>query len=847
MKRITVDFGIDLGTTNSTIAVMNDTIPEPIPNRSNSVVTPSAIWIDTRDRLHVGTEAKVRALTSDPDNGDVEFKLRMGMGADGKKVFKRSGREMLPEELSAEVLKSLKTDVQTNLGENIQAAVITVPAAFELPQTDATRRAACGRPACNVAPDSKDNHPAIAGAGFKQCIIVQEPVAASLAYGFQSVSDKVYWLVYDFGGGTFDTALMRVRDGLIQVANHDGDNQLGGKLIDWDIVTNKLIPALQEQFKLPDFRRGNPKWSRALGRLKHAAEEAKIEVCRTRGATELWVDDLCEDAEGTSIDFSYNLTPEDLIEISKPYVNRSLGLCRKVLKEEGIAAGCLEKILMVGGTTLNPWIRETVAESLGAPLDFSIDPITVVARGAAVFAATQLAPETSTEELAGQWRVEIKHDPVGNVVDPDIAGMVLPPEDCDIQGYTIEFVDTKTKWRSGKLSLEASGTFETQLFAEEKRRCEFKLELCDTTGTIIPVSPDRVVYTLGIVPDRPPLSSSIGVGLANNVMNAYLKKGVTLPATKRHDHHSTVTLRAGHADDVLRIPILEGEKTRATRNHYVGELVIRGSDIHRSLPAGSKIEVTVTIDESQDLSMEAYIPILDKEFPICINLQMRHRGLDELRKEAKEQEDRLQKAREKLGNASSELASSAIARIKDEDLVIQVVGLIDAAAVDAGALQQLDRRLRDLAAAIDDIEDAAKWPECLKRAEYELDCARTMANRFGEPEEKDLFQKLERELERSIKSGELTRVENAANALCAFDASIRTRQFSYHISVFNHLSKRQGSMSDIAHAKRIMEQAQRAIQNNDIESLKAANSQLLVLLRECVTKEEFDPKKGTII
>ena len=234
MQRTTIDFGIDLGTTNSTIAVIDGVDARVIPNKVGSGITPSAIWIDPRGRLQVGQEAKQRALVSDSENGDLEFKLRMGLGAQGKKVFVRSGRAMLPEELSSEVLKSLKIDVQTNMGEELRAAVICVPAAFENSQTNATMKAA-----------------KLAGFGLSPLLL--EPVAASLAYGFQTESENVYWMVYDFGGGTFDAAVMRIRDGLIQVVSYDGNNFRGGKLIDWDIVTKKLIPSLGQQFNLPDF------------------------------------------------------------------------------------------------------------------------------------------------------------------------------------------------------------------------------------------------------------------------------------------------------------------------------------------------------------------------------------------------------------------------------------------------------------------------------------------------------------------------------------------------------------------------------------------------------------------
>jgi len=607
MQRTTIDFGIDLGTTNSTIAVVKGTEAEVIPNKIGSAITPSAVWIDKRGNLHVGQEAKERALNSDPQNADLEFKLRMGLDAEGKKVFARSRREMLPEDLSAEVLKSLKMDVQTNSGEEVLAAVITVPAAFELPQTQATQRAA-------------------ERAGFTHCPLLQEPVAASLTYGFQNESDNIYWFVYDFGGGTFDAALMCLRDGLIQVVNHNGDNHLGGKLIDWDIVTKRLIPAATSEFNLPDFRRGNPKWQNVIGRLKFAAEKAKIEVCRTQAASEIWIEDLCEDANGNMVDFAYTLTPTDMERVSQPYIEQSLGLCRKTLADKGISGSNLERILMVGGSTLNPWVRDAVQAELGSKIESSLDPVTLVARGAAIFAGTQNMPEDLVHRNipTGTWKIKLEHEPVDNVADPDIGGKVIAPAGQNIDAYTIEFVDIKTRWRSGRITLGTSGAFLTQLYAEKKRRCEYQIELYDATGNRVPILPEQVSYTIGPSVMNPPAPHSIGVGMSDGRVDVLIKKGTPLPAKTPvpSDHSSTISLRAGQAEDVLRITVLEGENQRADRNHRIGYLEISGKKIKRDLPLGSDIEITMNMDESQNVQVQAFVPVLDEEFEIKFDTKM---------------------------------------------------------------------------------------------------------------------------------------------------------------------------------------------------------------------------------
>src|SRR5260370_39701368 len=185
--------------TNSAMALVTGPSVEGIPNQVGSAITPSAVWIDKRGELRVGQAAKEK-IEEDTGNAVGEFKLRMGLGAQGAKLFKHSNRTMLPEELSAEVLKSLRADVSTQKHEEIRAAVITVPAAFDVPECNATQRAA-------------------QLAGLTMAPLLQEPVAAALAYGFQSASDKVFWLVYDFGGGTFDAAVVELNGGIIQVVN----------------------------------------------------------------------------------------------------------------------------------------------------------------------------------------------------------------------------------------------------------------------------------------------------------------------------------------------------------------------------------------------------------------------------------------------------------------------------------------------------------------------------------------------------------------------------------------------------------------------------------------------------
>ena len=268
MQRTTIDFGIDLGTTNSAIAVLSGVTPEIIKNNEKDAdITPSAVYIDKKGIIRCGDGAKSR-LQDASAAGDVFIEFKRRMGTDYLYRSKSNGQQRRPEELSAEILKSLKEDVQQKTGEVLESSVITVPAAFELHQCDATRKAA-------------------QLAGLKDSPLLQEPVAAALAYGFQADGKKAYWLVYDFGGGTFDAAVIKAEEGSIHVVNHGGDNFLGGADIDWAIIEKVLVPRLLQEYDLEDFTRANAgwddkagtprKWCKPFALLKRAAELAKIE------------------------------------------------------------------------------------------------------------------------------------------------------------------------------------------------------------------------------------------------------------------------------------------------------------------------------------------------------------------------------------------------------------------------------------------------------------------------------------------------------------------------------------------------------------------------------------------
>jgi molecular chaperone DnaK len=829
MKRMTIGFGIDLGTTNSAIAVLRGIKPDVIANsKSGATFTPSVVWVDKRNTLRVGDDARQQLFGDDSENVSSEFKLQMGRGNQAVKIFPRSGREMLPEELSAEVLKELKLHVRVSTKEEIDAAVITVPAAFELPSCDATRKAA-------------------QLAGFRQCALLQEPIAAALAYGFQEQSDNVYWLVYDFGGGTFDAAVIQVRDGAISVVNHAGDNNLGGKNIDWDIVDKYLIPALTRKFKIAGFSRSNANINvkKAIAKLKYAAEASKIQVSKTEAPADIWIDNLCQDDTGEMIDFNYMLTPQELCNIIHPYILRTIDLCKKALEEKSLSGTNMQKILLVGGSSLFPWLQAQLQKELATKIDCSVDPMTVVAQGAAIFADTQKYESDPTQEKLdqGKFKIDLKYEPIGADTNPLIGGQIIHPQNKSLMGYTLEVREPHIQWRSGKITLDASGKFCMEIHAEKGRKNEYQFDLCDTRGTKVITSPDGFAYTVGVTITSAPMIHSIGVAMANNDMDIFIEKGAPLPANKRVVHKTVELCKAGQNGKVIKIPVVEGEHKRADRNRLIGSLVIPATKIKRDLPSGSEVEITIDIDESRLVTTSTFIPFLDQTFSDVIQLEMTSQSQKELVTDLDKEKTRLDSIRKDIATSNNPDVQQSLRKLEDEQVVSQTENLINAAGGNQDNLRPAQNRLLDLKAGIDEMEDALALPRTIKEAEGKLINTRELVNRKGTSEDKETFEMINSETQKAIKNTmgtiemRCTLLRQRIEMLDSLYWDIELRGPEIWIYWLKEdLPSKRSLMTDQAMADDLFSQGERAININDLEGLKSSVRQLLRMV-----PREFQP------
>ncbi|MET0237986.1 MAG: Hsp70 family protein [Kibdelosporangium sp.] len=744
MTRETVDFGIDLGTTNSAIAVSTGSDGTVVRNNERMEYTPSAVYVSKSGAVYVGRNARMR-VEADPMNAHSEFKLQMGM-RDKPRTFADSGRALSPEELSAEILKSLRADVQRDSGEEITAAVITVPAAFELDQCDATRRAA-----------------ALAGLDFAP--LIQEPTAAAWAYSAraENVPPKCFWLVYDFGGGTFDAAVVQVQDGEFTVVNHAGDNFLGGKLIDWTIVDELLVPAVAADDSVPSVNRSHPRWRSNIAKLKIAAENAKIQLSHSVVA-EVSVD--IEDENDRRFTFEHEISRADVERLALPLYRRSVELCRRALAEKGLKSGDIDRVILVGGTTIAPGLRAMLAdpvEGLGIPLDHSLDPVTVVARGAAIFARTQRIPRDAVKRIAtaGHVRLEFENQPTGRGTDPLVGGRAVQESRDDWTGYTIEFVNNahQPRWRSGQVPLTAAGTFTTRVLAPAQSNV-FDIELRTPVGTVVPTDPASTSYQrMNMEGGDSTLSHSVGVWLEGNEVKWILPKGAELPAGRRIVLESTVDVRRGAAAGLIRVPIIEGERPRADRNTVIGQLDIRPDEIKRDVPAGSEIEVSITIDRSFKPHVDAFVPILDEEFDIEVELgRAEAPGIKELRRQSRA----LQTQYDTLKQTGT---SPFLQELESRDLLAKISQTLDGAEHNPDAPGSAQAQIREAESLLDKAEEAAELPRLLAEAKEMRQWVTDLTGEIGDQHSKQDAIDAQRKLDEAAAAGDVTVVTHQIGVL----------------------------------------------------------------------------------
>jgi molecular chaperone DnaK len=851
-----IDFGIDLGTTNSCIARAHGGEVSVIQNNDQMNVTPSVVRVLKSGSLLVGRRA-LGALAEDPDNVALEVKRLMGQRY--AKSFPASGRSMSPEEVSAEVLKSLLADARRRTGEEVRAAVVTVPAAFTALQCEATARAA-------------------QLAGLEEYPLLQEPIAAAVAYGAGPGVRDQRWLVFDLGGGTLDVAVVSTRDGRLAVLEHRGDNHLGGKDIDRALVERVLVPFLAQQFELPRAGTEGPELSRLLRKLTLLAEYAKIELT-TAEETVVSLLDLGEDRGGRLIEAEMPLTRARLESEMEPLVARCLRLADEALAGARVRGLDLDRVLLVGGPTQMPRVREALAAHLGAPVDSSLDPMTVVARGAAVYASTVersagasvgLKQEAKTDALT----VRLAYDPLTAEPRSRVAGKLSGKGGGEALEVKIDAEGGL--WTSGWLPAR-EGFFEAALVLQEGRLNRFLLSVRDAQGRALAVSPDEFQIRHGLALDAPPLPHTISVEVAHADGGAELSpvfpRRTLLPAERTVTYRAAYTLRPSEPDTSLAVKLWEGEAlTDPQANNWVGNFHVRSEAIRRPVPEGSEVQLHIKVDASRLITVDVFIPYLNEHFTdrVFIPKEEEPDYIELLKGAHLEIESclaRLERVEEKLilsgataedfdfpevvyddgfaplleekgasGGTAADPRRAEVERLRREledfDLELGAYGATgDAEEQDRAA--RVVERLREARARVAELERRAGLSPAGSGADDADKLADSVAETVGAhgtDAQRERLAALRRELSEASARGDVRGVKKASNALRALRTQVLHAQDWFWEDWYHYLARPGRQFINQEEAARWVAQGQEALTSGDRKQLERAVSWLWSLL-----------------
>lgn len=592
------DCGIDLGTTNSCIAYPVDGNKSCIIDNIADLmqVTPSAVACVTTKK---GPRYLIGRRALNTDNVLTCFKRKMG--TDEKLTFSKTGISMTPEELSAEVLKRLKSDAESRLGKTVNDVVITVPAAFSSLQNEATKNAA-------------------KMADFREVVLLQEPIAAAIAYGVQPDMKDQYWMVFDYGGGTLDVSILSSHDGRLTVINSEGDNYCGGSDIDRLIYENYLVKAISEEYDIE----GNED---VASKLKGLCEQCKIKLSSAEEAVIEVID--VEDNNGEIIECECVVTRKQLEDLIINTVEHCMTIAKKAL--DGAIANepnCkIDKILLVGGSTYIPLVKKKLTETFGIEFNSDINPMTVVAEGAAIFAGTCTTEvaEDSTENSENAISVNLQYEPVTAGDTCNVIGTATATEGFEFGQVKVEARnDEGILWTSGWVDFldEEMGIFDIDVHLLIKNGSnKFVVVISDKSGKEYSVQGGSFEIKHSensLKMAAPPATMSVCVMINdgdNNVLVPVITKNSPLPAEVTKTFRTTKELNPD-IEDTIDIHIWEGEEFENPQaNNWVQCVHIQSTAMKCIVPIDTEIEITIRQDESRTNYFTGYIPSLDYIIP----------------------------------------------------------------------------------------------------------------------------------------------------------------------------------------------------------------------------------------
>ncbi|MDW9565793.1 Hsp70 family protein [Sinorhizobium meliloti] len=813
--------GIDLGTSNSAVVGYVDGQLRLFKAADGGDVLPSVIYIDRRGHRFVGKSAYDRTVTS-PKSVASGFKRLMGT----KSPVRINDEEWTPEECSAEVIRTLISQANTESGgQAIEGTVITIPAAFNQMQSEATLKAA-------------------RAAGLDKVSLIQEPVAAAIAVIAKSAVKDGVFLIYDLGGGTFDVALVISTGGAVNVIAHEGINMLGGRDFDRRIFDSIVRPWLVDNFNLPEHFQKEDKYRHLTTISHHAIERAKIQLSASGSASIFASEDdvRMTDESRSEIFLGIDVTRDNIAAVIRDRVEATIALCRKIIADNGYRPEDISKIVPIGGPSKMPLIREMLQNELSIEVEQTLDPMTAVAMGAAIFAESRVWDDEQSTRKVSRSREEVSGDinlmfDFPTRVTTTTAKLSVKPSENDTGRYWIEVTD-ESGGTTGRTAID--GPLRLTLNLRHDGENKFKVVVTGRDGLPIaglsrqitvaraPASAASIpmTYTLAV-------KTQVGtVGYERNRLMPLVAKGTPLPAEGKQKFRAGKTLRGG-TDDTLNFEFFDMATgvDDPEQNLHIGDFRLQGSsDLSRGerISRGSELIVHWKMSDNGTLSFDVEIPEIGRliDAPALYFVEGGHINFE--------------------GEQGSQVATSLLARA-EEDLE----GLTELISNKSADMNDLKNRIEDQHAALANSVDADTHrsvteearkirqevallkinPENVERvlnrevesAETDFDDIRSMADN----DEIERHERLLVTARRNIREGDFEAARFALDEMQSVRFKIVAKQPEFLVSMFGEIASEDYLAVDQAVHQKLVEQGYGFIDENDMEGLRSVIRGLL--------------------
>jgi molecular chaperone DnaK len=810
-----IDFGIDLGTTNSLIAKFQAGKIQVFKNpRGHKEGLPSIVGF-RKDKILVGDKARDYAA-KDPTNVKSRFKRKMGT----TETFKVDciNASKTPEELSAFVIKELKTFVQS--GENVESAVITIPASFDTIQANATKEAGTL-------------------SGLKEVVLLQEPIAASLAYANKDNSIELQnsqWIVYDLGGGTFDVALVKIVEGELTVIDHEGDNFFGGTDLDSLIVEKLVVPYIQSKGVFSDLlaemKSASGKYEKDWYRLLDAAEDAKIELSSDTSAE---IEFHITDDNDEEIDDCITITRSQFEELIKDRISETASMLKKIMTRQSLQPADLEFVLMVGGSTYIPYVRKLVEELMGIPVNTDIDPTNAIVIGAAFYAGSRSKAQTfpKKSESNQENKIKVKSNYVSNSQDSE--EFFAAKIDGEIQGMNYRIHSSDGSYDSGTKVLKNRITEELPLRDGEYNLFEFNI--FDAHGNKVEHESESIQIAQGrysvagqMLPDEISLVRD-NIEIKDTKLDRIFDKNCILPTRSKRTVEVGASVICKSQDEPIKIMVVEGlSDNHALSNKAIGVLEIKGEMLTRDLLKGTEIDITFELSESRDLTISAYLNGTGQEFSQIFNPKKREVNPKQLGSEILMLEEAIQVEKESASKSENNEAEKKLSGIlKDVQSLLLEAGALSEDSITDDKFKIEDRK-RVVSQQIHQITSNKRLSTSkIEYKEKKKDVSQIVSE-LGNDQEKHQLREVIRREEVFLNSNNSNSIDVAKDELSNIEYQILLRTPSFLVNMFEHLVKNRVSMNDQMQSKNLIENGRNLIQSESWADLSMVNARLWDLM-----------------